>query len=267
MSKTWAFTDFDVSDARQQFWKDLESTYMCFGVEEATTTSRKHLQGWITFKRTYRLKQLQKIVGTCHIEKGKCADGMNYCMKEGNYVIQDRRKQGHRSDLEAITKALADGTTMEEAVGDRLPTYARYHRGLQAVQQLKRKPIEMVRHVTWVWGPPGAGKTKWAWEQTQGECFIAQPDLVWFDGYEYEDTVIIDDIDFKAVRFPKLLRLLDRLPLRVPVKGGFVAWLPSTIFITCTLPPDEAFAHEDTDIRQLLRRIDVVREVVADVDD
>ena len=38
-----------------------------------------------------------------------------------------------------------------------------------------------------------------------------------------------------------LLRLLDRYPLIVQIKGGFVKWEPKIIIITCPVQPEECF--------------------------
>jgi hypothetical protein len=34
-----------------------------------------------------------------------------------------------------------------------------------------------------------------------------------------------------------MLKLLDRYPFRVPVKGGYVQWVPKIIYLTSNLDP------------------------------
>lgn len=57
------------------------------------------------------------------------------------------------------------------------------------------------------------------------------------------------------MEFSWLLRLLDIYPLRVPVKGSFVNWCPSFIFVTSPMPPQTAFCCEEESKQQLLRRV------------
>lgn len=55
---------------------------------------------------------------------------------------------------------------------------------------------------------------------------------LWFDGYLGESVAVFDDFRPWWCRFDYLLALLDRYPIRVPVKGGFVNWIPEIIIIT-----------------------------------
>ena len=52
----------------------------------------------------------------------------------------------------------------------------------------------------------------------------------WFDGYDGQDTAIFDDFRASGNRFSYILRLIDRYPMDVPVKGGFVYWNPGTLY-------------------------------------
>jgi len=87
--------------------------------------------------------------------------------------------------------------------------------------------------------------------------------LKWFDGYEGQRTVILDDFRKNNMSFSLLLRLLDRYCITVPVKGGYTCWNPLTIIITCTNAPHAEFVRHNDDntttlyenIGQLDRRI------------
>lgn len=92
MSRSWCFTLNNYTEKDIQFLKDLEKTYMCVG-KEVGESGTPHLQGYITFNRTYRLPQLKKLMPRAHLEVAKSKDAMNYCMKEGDYIKQDNRRQ------------------------------------------------------------------------------------------------------------------------------------------------------------------------------
>ena len=62
--------------------------------------------------------------------------------------------------------------------------------------------------------------------------------------------------------FHDFLRMLDRYPYRVEVKGSSRELLAKRIFITCPLDPQETWVETERigieDIKQLLRRIENV---------
>ena len=60
-----------------------------------------HLQGQITFKRTYRLSALKKLHPRAHWEPTKAAQDNLYCRKlDADYLVDvDNRRQGARSGL------------------------------------------------------------------------------------------------------------------------------------------------------------------------
>ncbi len=63
------------------------------------------------------------------------------------------------------------------------------------------------------------------------------------------------------MKFQYLLKLLDRYPFRVEVKGGFRQFRSDLIIITCPKPPEECYMEAGEDIDQLLRRIDTIEEM------
>jgi hypothetical protein len=81
----------------------------------------------------------------------------------------------------------------------------------------------------------------------------------WFDGYEGQKLVLFDDFDKGQISFRLLLRLLDRYPMQVPIKGGFVEWCPRVIYITSNLGPARWYPSEDYMV--LHRRLDVVQNM------
>jgi len=91
------------------------------------------------------------------------------------------------------------------------------------------------------------------------DIWVSNDDLRWFEGYDNKQMAIIDDFRAKHVSFSFLLRLLDRYPLRIPVKGDYVNWAPRVIVITCPYSPDQCFSTRQTylpeDLEQLHRRI------------
>lgn len=119
----------------------------------------------------------------------------------------------------------------------------------------------------WIWGPTATGKSLSAEEFTQithQSCYH-KDDTEWWQNYNHEDVVIINDIS-SVFPIRKLLRLLDHYDECINIKGSN-AWFDSKfIIITCDAPPDtwcktnNWFKNEEHDrgdqlIEQLLRRL------------
>jgi RNA helicase len=66
----------------------------------------------------------------------------------------------------------------------------------------------------------------------------------WWDGYEGEDDVIIDDFRADLCPFHELLRLFDRYPHRVQFKGGSREFNSKRIFVTCNKHPWEIYTKD-----------------------
>lgn len=83
-----------------------------------------------------------------------------------------------------------------------------------------------------------------------------------------------DDFGGSEFKLTYLLKLMDRYPMRVPVKGSFVNWVPKKIYITSNYSPKEWFPNaKDEHVKALFRRFKkVVRfrrlnSVIDDPDD
>ena len=79
----------------------------------------------------------------------------------------------------------------------------------------------------------------------------------WWEGYDGQEVVIINDYRKDFCKFHELLNLLDRYPYRVECKGGSRQFTSKTIVITTPLSPEETWENRTSeDLGQLLRRID-----------
>jgi Adenylylsulfate kinase and related kinases len=131
--------------------------------------------------------------------------------------------------------------------------------------------------VLWFHGETGTGKSKLARELSEEldkNAWWSGKTLDWFEGYDQHSCVVIDDFRPDQCEFAFLLRLLDRYPLRVPVKGGSREWVAETIIITAPEAPEVLFRGLlNEKVEQLLRRIDRVvhltgtPEIVEDLDE
>lgn len=173
-------------------------------------------------------------------------------------------KPTRANELSQAIAYVADGR-MQEVPDEFAYQYVLHHRGLQALQLARLSSLSKpVPNVSWYYGNTGCGKTRLAYEGVdQDNIYIvsapsSKGGALWFDGYCGQKRAVFDDFRPWWCRFDYLLRLLDRYPMHVQVKGGFVNWIPEEIIITSVLPPEELFTGEyrtSEDLAQLHRRI------------
>ncbi len=89
-------------------------------------------------------------------------------------------------------------------------------------------------------GATGLGKTRYAYDNFPLLYSIPlTSSSLWFDGYDLQDTVLLDDFAGAAskVSLNYTLQLLDRYPVQVPIKGEYTLWMPTLIIITTNIHP------------------------------
>lgn len=279
-SRNWCFTlnNYTEDDLEEIKWWTV--SYLVFGYETGENGT-PHIQGYVEFNETKRLTTLKKLHTRIHWEmrKGNRLQASNYCKKGKqshkeweelaelgpNFgleaIVFERgkvnKRQGKRTDLDQIKDMVKSGASMKE-IFDEASSF-------QAIKlaEIGMKLYEPERdwktHVTWIWGPTGTGKSYQAYKEARAEGikpWSAGRDLRWFERYDRDEHVIIDDFRGDFCTFHFLLKLLDRYPLMVETKGGSRQFLAKRIWITSCYPPDRIYKKSDEDVKQLLRRID-----------
>ena len=113
--------------------------------------------------------------------------------------------------------------------------------------------------VFWLHGPGGVNKSRLAHLVCKGSVYFKPPDSKWFNGYNGEDVVVLNDLRKSTFTFSYLLDLLDRYDFQVEVKGGYDTMLAKVFMITCSKPHDALWAElhgtANENMFQLSRRI------------
>lgn len=287
-SRNWSVTVF--SNKNHEEWdtackmliNEDNLRYYCFQEEIAPSTGTRHFQCFFAYKEAISFSSMRRKLFVLsgeetqpHIEKAKGSAKQNrdYCSKTDTGVPGtfheggDMPQQGIRSDLDRIGELLKEGTSLE-TIADEMPSQMiRYGRGIQALQQLVRcspRTPETVPCVYWWFGPTGTGKSRRAFEEHK-DAYVKMGGK-WWDNYQGERTVIMDDFRPSFVPgFNYLLQLLDRYPMRVEGKGTSMNLSATTWIITCPSRPEVLWnGHTDEDIQQLLRRISMIEEFHPD---
>lgn len=245
-------------------FKKLCTQYWICGEEVCPTTGKLHWQSYGQFGKQIRLKTLQKKMPNTNliIRRGSVEENRIYCSKDKKFEeFGEPKSQGQRSDIKIVKDMVKTGATMEQ-IFDELdnPNY-------QSVKcaELLRKYICPKRNakpeVIWIFGETGSGKTRWSVNEMGGEDFwMSSGTLQWWDGYDMQKNVIIDDFRGSQCEFSKLLRYLDRYEVRVPIKGGMVPLMATKIIITSCHSPKGVYDNEkiNENIGQLIRRCDKI---------
>ena len=260
----WVFTSCDAEDP--QLLRCIEVGLEAFGSavryivfqKERAETGTIHYQGYVEFKRSYRLKRVRTLVSrNAHFEprRGSGPEAAAYCKKaesrvEGPWEFgTPSQGQGARSDLCAFKDAIKDGKRRRDLL-EEFPTvmgkFPKFYDTCRLAQMEEGwREVECIMLI----GETGTGKTRWVYDNWAKEAFWRLPMVtsgLWFDTYDGQTHTLLDDFAGAAskVTLSSLLQILDGYFIKVPIKGGFTWWGPSHIAVTTNLEPKDWYKWE-----------------------
>jgi len=273
--RTWCYTLNNYTESEEQSLRSLDDelfTYHTFGKETGQDQNTPHLQGVVSLSRTHRLASVKRIIGDrAHVSP--CHSGLQaaarYCHKEDkDPFIKDNRKQGNRTDLEE-TLATLETRGLLAAAMDHPSVFVKFHSGLTkyAILITKKRDRNTKPFVMWLYGATGTGKSKLAYERYGDDIYTTMGTYKWWDGYRQQRAVLLDDFRNAFAPFHIMLKILDRYPMQIEIKGGTTQLDSPIIVITSSNPPHLIYNPENRsgeDIHQLHRRIDLIVRFASD---
>jgi len=264
-AKNWVFTLNNYSEDDIFYLLCLPNddandlTYIVFGEEHAPSTGTPHLQGYLQFATRRTLNHLRCLLPQCHCEvaRGSPGQAIEYCRKEGRVHEAGTPpvvSQGSRNDLAALHESLVANRSLVQISNDHFASFIRYQRSIYAWKNLNAPNEREAPQVYVFWGDAGAGKTRRVWDNHPAEDIWVYGGGGWFDGYIGQEVALFDDFHGSELNLNLLLRVLDRYPLSVPIKGSFTRWCPRTIYITSNLDPNTWYPNVDSARLAALRR-------------
>lgn len=260
-SRAWCFTLNNYSDNEyyQLVGHDetiLTSTnikYLIVGKEVGANLT-PHLQGYIVFTNAVRLATCKALIPRAHWEtrRGTHEQARAYCMKEFNYVergtppmSQEEKGEAGKQSIELRWKLAKEGK-FEELPPEMIKTYEYIHR-----KAIQKKDLDKIENY-WIVGPSGCGKSRYVRDNFPG--FYDKRINKWWDGYNHEEVVLIDDIDDKHEFIAHdLKRWADRYAFSCEVKGGNLkAVRPKHVIVTSQYRIGQIF--KDPEAESALRR-------------
>lgn len=249
---------------------------LIFQEEIGGNTERQHYQGFIRLLHPKTLRQMRELFEAylghqrTHLEQAVspkaaveyCRKGQTRLSKEGCWEFGDLEfEPGKRNDLLEIKKEITNPEWKHATLyTNYFGSSVRYMQGIEKAafylgkSQQKEREVE----VCWLWGKSGAGKSRDAREGLDITQYFRLPTPIggrlWFDGYEREKVLIIEEFNQHTMPIETFLELVDRYPLQIPIKGAFVwaAWTKvivtsqfhySTIYPFCSAEQQEALSR------------------------
>lgn len=239
-------------------------SYVVWQLEQGENET-KHFQMYFELNTSQRFTFLQKIFDAkfhCEPRKGTALQARAYCMKVETRLSDPEeygvmsKGQGSRSDLEALVNMAKEGKTLAEAYDVIGASVFRYAKEFDRAKITFASKIPRIKPVVFCyWGESGAGKTHDAVGGLEpGDYFIKRAGK-WWDGYEGQKVIIVDEITPGSHDYQQLLGLCDIYQFSGEIKGATVSLNPERIFLTSNFHPNDWFPII-TEKKPLLRRID-----------
>jgi len=200
---------------------------------------------------------------------------------DANKYIQEINKHTTR-ESKGIFKQITDNINNETTYKDILRQYPdiclqhgnkikQYIADYKTLHKPDYRNWEM--EVEYHYGKTGTGKSKLAFKDFHPDTHYQLrksngENNVWWDGYEGQEIVIIDDFTPRCYRLQYMLNLLDRYPMRIDTKGGHTQMISKKIIITSNYKPKDLYTNtENTEHKNaLLRRITYFKQYGEDDD-
>jgi hypothetical protein len=240
---------------------------MVYG-KEVGASGTPHLQGYIYLATPRVFNTVKQLLPDgAHIEKakGSVSQNIEYCTKDGDYneigerPLSAKRKGELEKDRWKRIKTLAQNNELE-SIEDKV--FVQNYRGLKEIARDYMKPVADLNGVCgeWIYGPAGIGKSRLAREKA-GTVFYSKNCNKWWDGYQNEEVVIIDDIDKSHSVLGHHLKIwLDRYAFIAETKGGAVRIRPKKIYITSQYKVEDIWEDEYT-VAAIRRRCNIIHLV------
>lgn len=271
--RNWCFTLHKTTiEERDSFCDNLltelednaQIRYCICGKEAGEAGETPHIQGYIEFKDGVSMSHAKSVIGdnTVHLEprRGSAQQASDYCEKEGNFAsVGTISQQGRRTDLVKVSESIKDGASFRELVSEFPVECIKFGNGIQRAIHSLSVPYDApdVRGV-WLHGRSGAGKSHAAREfsNRRSLSLFIKAQNKWFDGYDGEDVILIDDMDSDCLgHYLKIWA--DKYACTAEVKGANVNLQHKYLIVTSNKTIDQLWSDPDM-IEAITRRFAVI---------
>jgi len=246
--------------------KDL-TNYQIWGHEGLAEGKTEHFQGFVKFIKPIRLSGLKKLSSRMHWERTVYDDihNIKYCSKEDAKPLESGTRpvfkdNGEREKVrwDEVWESATRNNVMAIPAQIRLNSYQNIR---NVAKDFMSKPTDLTSVCgEWLYGLSGQGKSHTARAENPSAYF--KNATIWWDGYQGEPAVIIDDVDKYHVKLGYHLKLwADRYSFVAETKGSAIHIRPKKIVVTSQYTIEEIWDDEET--RVALNRRFVSRRIGA----
>lgn len=251
-SRGWCFTWNNYPADHESSLNSVECRYIIFGRETAPDTGTPHLQGYIYWDNPKALGGVRRILPGCHLSaaRGNSDQNRDYCSKGGDFVergdlpISPAQRGRNEVDRWNTIWSHAKSGNFDEIDKDIL---IRYYSSIKKIRMDYMPQVEPLAGVCgfWIFGLSGCGKTR-AVLSAYPQAFI-KPRNNWWDGYQQEEVVLLDDVDkFDRGLGGKLKHWADFAPFIAEQKGGSLRIRPKKLIVTSQYKMEDIWDDEET---------------------
>ncbi len=250
-------------------------SYIAFQLEKGEKGT-PHYQVYVELEKRAFFTRLQTIFGgKDHWEarRGTAVQVSLYCTKDdtreaGPWIFGKISKgAGSRTDIVDFKDAIQSGKRKRELWETHTIQMCKYRHMYDEYRRCHRPVRTVDLTVALLVGDTGTGKTYTVYDNwLKTDSFWTLPlsaRSMWFDGYDGEKNVLLDDFAGKRSKVPLhiLLQLLHEYVPQVEVKGSFVWWHPENIAITSNFHPREWYdwTGREKQYACLCRRLHCIR--------
>ncbi len=235
--------------------------YAIYG-RESGDSGTPHLQGTICFKNARTLEQVIKKLPGCHVEVCIALHhSIEYCQKDGDTVewgtapkTPKQKGEDEQQRWKRIREACEEDRMDDVEDKVRFTHYKACEHFRSQGAKRRRLPDTEATH-QWYYGRSGTGKSSKA-RTDHPEAYLKMCNK-WWDGYDNEKHVIIEDFDKKHdVLCHHMKCWADRYAFMAEHKGGARKIRPEQIIVTSNYHPEEIWFTE-SDLEPILRRFKV----------
>ena len=240
---------------------------MCDEVGEQGTP---HTHVYVVFKNSVMFDTMHKRFYGVHIDKanGSNRENKDYVRKEGKWADDAKHETNKpetfeefgelppdrtnaESQAEQIVQMIRDGMTNAQIL-EQCPTaynkMAHIEQTRQALLEERYKDTWRDLTVTYLWGDPGAGKTRSIMEKYgySNVYRVTNYDSHPFDGYQGQDVIVFEEFR-SGIKIQDMLNYLDGYPVNLPCRYANKVACYTKVYLISNIPLDKQYPNIQTD--------------------